>query len=502
MTDVYKPRLRFALIQYGSLAIFGPFFILMLAAVTMWALPLALLSFVAFIAYAVLWQKNRSYEVQRTGIMVKSGVFTPSQSLLLYSQIQKVEEERGLAGEILDYTTLNVQTMSQESIAAGQLTGIPLEAAQRLQKTIEQNMRSGSTAMAAQVRPSASAAPARAPKTPTVQSAFHAFPIQTLTGTWSQGLYSALPTAILIVLFMALQAGDVGIGLLASLFFAPGMAALLVIGTFIRLATLSYQSADEWFEIKQAFLGQNVLRFRLDRVQNVLVHQTWLAKVAGIADVNIDTGENVLAPNSANKKYNLPSAIPALLLADAQKLKDYFLDQVKAPIQKAKDLRAAFPLDDTKPAKKTIGWLWSILGLFAASIVIGLTLNAFQIPFLNGLNAFILSFGGLAVLLLVGAVAFLYEKAYFDRYEYRTSETTLVIGKGVFGNDSIYVPYSRIQNVVVDQDLFDRVFGLADVHVSTIGSGSTLQAHIDGVSVKTAEKLKIELLARVKANTT
>ncbi len=494
MTDVYKPRMRFALIQWISAAIFVPFFLLFLAAFSPWLLLLPPLAFIAIIAYAYFWQQARSYEVRPDGIMVKSGVFTPSQSLLLYSQIQKVEEERSLAGEILDYTTLNVQTMSQDSLSAGQLTGIPLDAASRLQKTIEQNMRNGK----ATARPAKSETPTRAPKT--VAAPLVPFPIQTLTGTWANGLYSALPTSFLIVFFMALQAGDVGIGLVAALFFAPAMAALLLVGTFIQLATLSYQVSDEWFEIKQAFLGQNVIRFRFDRVQNVLVHQTWLAKIAGIADVNIDTGENALNPNTANKKYNLASAIPALRLSDANQLKDYLLSQVGAPSLKSNDLRPFFPLDDTKPAKKTVGWVWSILLLFAVSIAIGATLNAFQIPLFNGINTFILSVGGLVVLLLVGGAAFLYEKAYFDRYEYRTTDTTLIIGKGVFGFDTIYVPYSRIQTVTVDQDLFDRVFGLADVHVSTIGSGSALQAHIDGVSVATAEKLKNELLARVKKN--
>ncbi len=501
MTDVYKPRLRFVLIQWISAAIFVPFFLLFFAAFSPWLLVLPPLAFVAIIAYAYFWQQARSYEVRPDGIMVKSGVFMPSQSLLLWSHIQKVEEERGLAGEILGFTNLNVQTMSQSSASSGQITGISLDAARELQKTIEQNMRKGSSRSATASATVSATAPARA-KATGPKPALKSLPIQTLTGTWANGLYVAIPGALLTVFFFAIQADNILLGILGAALFFPGIVILMLIGTYIQLATLSYQTAEDWFELKQSFLGQNVIRFRLDRIQNVLVHQTWLAKLAGIADVTIDTGENALSANTSNKNYNLATAIPALTLSDAQKMKDYFLGQVDAPIDKAVDLRAVFPLDDAKPAKKTVSWVWTFLGLFAAALVIGLALNAFQIGWLNGINTFILSIGGLVFLLVVAAVGFLYEKAYFDRYKYSGTPTTLCIQKGVFGFDSIYVPYSRIQNVFVDQDLFDRLLGLADVHVSTVGSGSAVHAHIDGVSVQTAEKLKRELLNRVKANAT
>lgn len=502
MTDVYKPRLRFVLLQWAWPAVFVPFFLLFFAALSPWLLLLPPLAFVAIIAYAYFWQQARSYEVRPDGIMIKSGVFMPSQSLLLWNQIQKVEEERGLAGEILDYTTLNVQTMSQVSAATGQITGISLSAARELQKTIEQNMRKSTTRNATASIATSATALARVKPAVGPRPALEPLPIQTLTGTWANGLYVAIPGALLTVFFFAIQTENLLIGILGALFFFPIIVSLMLVSTFIQLATLSYQSAEDWFELKQSFLGQNVIRFRFDRIQNVLVRQTWLAKLAGIADVTIDTGENALMANTSNKNYNLATAIPALALADAQKIKDYFLGQVDAPIDKAVDLRGLFPLDDAKPAKKTVSWVWTFIGLFAASIVIGLALNAFQIGWLNGINTAILSFGGLGFLLAVAAAGFIYEKAYFDGYRYSGTPTTLCIQKGVFGFDSIYVPYSRIQNVFVDQDLFDRLFGLADVHVSTVGSGSAVHAHIDGVSVQTAEKLKKELLDRVKANAT
>ncbi|HEV2917100.1 MAG TPA: PH domain-containing protein [Candidatus Babeliales bacterium] len=74
----------------------------------------------------------------------------------------------------------------------------------------------------------------------------------------------------------------------------------------------------------------------------------------------------------------------------------------------------------------------------------------------------------------------------------------LVIRKGVFTKKEITVPFERIQDVYIDQDLFDRLFGLYDVHISTATATSNIRAHIDGVEKKIAEEIRALILNKLK----
>jgi membrane protein YdbS with pleckstrin-like domain len=77
------------------------------------------------------------------------------------------------------------------------------------------------------------------------------------------------------------------------------------------------------------------------------------------------------------------------------------------------------------------------------------------------------------------------------------SDTLLIIRKGVFAPQEITVPFGRIQDVYVDQDIFDRLLGIYDVHISTATAASTVRAHIDGVDKKVAEELRTLILDKV-----
>ena len=59
------------------------------------------------------------------------------------------------------------------------------------------------------------------------------------------------------------------------------------------------------------------------------------------------------------------------------------------------------------------------------------------------------------------------------------------------------MPINRLQDVYVDQDILDRIFGLYDVHVSsaTIISGNL--SHIDGLSKKNSESVKNLILSEI-----
>jgi membrane protein YdbS with pleckstrin-like domain len=89
---------------------------------------------------------------------------------------------------------------------------------------------------------------------------------------------------------------------------------------------------------------------------------------------------------------------------------------------------------------------------------------------------------------------------YYDRYYYDWSINTLTIRKGIIRRKQIYLPFEKVQNVFKDQDLLDRIFGLYDVHLSTVGNGSIDMCHIDGLTKENSDKMVIVLLRQIKEN--
>lgn len=112
-------------------------------------------------------------------------------------------------------------------------------------------------------------------------------------------------------------------------------------------------------------------------------------------------------------------------------------------------------------------------------------------------------------------------------FHYSTDEKYFTVRQGVFSKKQRNLPYGVIQNVLVKQDWFDRVFGLASFSVEnasqgggkgffgrsksfrmggayqqqgeTVGSSGN-KVNIPGLRKKDAEALKLILLQRMKEN--
>jgi membrane protein YdbS with pleckstrin-like domain len=91
-----------------------------------------------------------------------------------------------------------------------------------------------------------------------------------------------------------------------------------------------------------------------------------------------------------------------------------------------------------------------------------------------------------------------YQNQYYKRYFYNIATDFLVIKKGVIMPHETMLPYEKLQDVYMDQDLFDRIFNLWDVHVSTATAMSGHEAHIDGVNRENAEKLRELILNKIR----
>jgi len=158
------------------------------------------------------------------------------------------------------------------------------------------------------------------------------------------------------------------------------------------------------------------------------------------------------------------------------------------------------PLEPRKVIKKSIG---TIIGyLVSGAIIIGglsVTKTGVDIS-----DAFVNQIFSWAQLIVVGLVILIplcnviYQYLYYKFYYYNFSDEVGEIRKGVVAQATGHVYYNRIQNIYVDQDIWDRVFRLYDVHYETAGDSSSFYSHVDGLNKENSGKLLQFLLEKAK----
>ena len=160
--------------------------------------------------------------------------------------------------------------------------------------------------------------------------------------------------------------------------------------------------------------------------------------------------------------------------------------------------REKFPLSTKKILKKTISstLTFAILLLVLFGVSAFSFLGALGLKFLGWIG--LAAFGFLAFFFVIFLLAYFYQRWYFAVYFYDLTPDFIQIKKGPITPREITLPYERIQDVYVDQDLLDRIFGLYDVHLSSATASSGMAAHIDGLEKKAADGLREVLLNTVK----
>jgi membrane protein YdbS with pleckstrin-like domain len=157
--------------------------------------------------------------------------------------------------------------------------------------------------------------------------------------------------------------------------------------------------------------------------------------------------------------------------------------------------REAFPLSTKKVLKKTVAGtlVWAILFL----IIWGVLAFALSSSVETGSWFGIATIGLFGLLFFIILIVYLYQRWYYAVYFYDLTSDYIVIKKGPITPREITIPYERVQDVYVDQDLLDRIFGLYDVHLSSATISSGMEAHIDGVEKPAADGLRATLLQTI-----
>lgn len=162
------------------------------------------------------------------------------------------------------------------------------------------------------------------------------------------------------------------------------------------------------------------------------------------------------------------------------------------------ETREKFPLSTKKVLKKTImaSLVWAVLFLILWAVVIfGFSSRVKDDIYLaKG----VITAGIFILLFIIILGIYLYQRWYYAVYFYDLNPDFIQIKKGPITPKEITIPYERIQDIYVDQDLLDRIFGLYDVHLSSATISSGMEAHIDGVEKPAADGLRKMLLETVQ----
>lgn len=142
------------------------------------------------------------------------------------------------------------------------------------------------------------------------------------------------------------------------------------------------------------------------------------------------------------------------------------------------------PLSLKKVIKKTIAKGIGYFPLIIFIIIFRLLSKETGVTFFSGYTGLLLIFLG-----LIFSISLFYEYLYYKLYYYDFGENKAEIRKGVIRRATGYVRYERLQNIYIDQDFWDRILGLYDVHYETAGETSGFYSHVDGLIKENADKL-------------
>lgn len=169
-------------------------------------------------------------------------------------------------------------------------------------------------------------------------------------------------------------------------------------------------------------------------------------------------------------------------------------------IDSSAPLRTSIPLQKRKILKKSFGSvtkvvLGAIVGTGALWVVLYGDVMELS-PKVQDHKLYLMFLWTLFIVTLLFS-RMIYQILYFLTYYYDMDQNNVVIRKGVVTKREITLPFSKITDVYVDQDLLDVLMGLYDVHISTPTVESGVFAHIDGVNKKGASRLRKLILDRV-----
>jgi putative membrane protein len=95
----------------------------------------------------------------------------------------------------------------------------------------------------------------------------------------------------------------------------------------------------------------------------------------------------------------------------------------------------------------------------------------------------------------------LFAFASFKVYRYRLTEDNIEIRSGIFSKKHLNLPFSRVQNIKIEQPIYYRFTGHACLQLDTAGSAKS-EAKLIAIKLDFAQQLKMQIQSQVQTDTT
>lgn len=129
-----------------------------------------------------------------------------------------------------------------------------------------------------------------------------------------------------------------------------------------------------------------------------------------------------------------------------------------------------------------------------AILVLGAVVSAcFMVPVLDDLMPLVvLGYAALALYMLISPIVF------YKRYRYRFDDDKVEVRRGVVWVSHTLIPLERIHQIDVVKGPVNRMFGLADISITTAGGTSGVQFLEEDVAEEIVEHINNTVVALLK----
>ena len=105
----------------------------------------------------------------------------------------------------------------------------------------------------------------------------------------------------------------------------------------------------------------------------------------------------------------------------------------------------------------------------------------------------------IAVLLFIVTLLFIANRVSFLKKGYAFRTHDVVFRSGILANNTMVIPYNRVQHIALHEGILSRYFGLASIEIFTAG-GDASDITIPGIEKQQAENIKQLLMNKIKSN--
>jgi membrane protein YdbS with pleckstrin-like domain len=101
------------------------------------------------------------------------------------------------------------------------------------------------------------------------------------------------------------------------------------------------------------------------------------------------------------------------------------------------------------------------------------------------------------IIALLSALIIFFSIIGFQKKRFAFRDHDVLFKNGIIAENTIVIPYNRIQHVALHEGLVSRYFGLAKIEIFTAG-GSSSDIEIPGIGKEHAEKIKQLLMGKIQ----